>query len=284
MAEQASAPKSQEELSLLRELSSALWQEVSQLASGSELRRVKIFLDAFGANRPVRPTDPRQVSAPGRYLPGLAAVPWYDPDRVRGAHALCSAFAAIKEDFLSITREGRQFVSYEDADDYTAGRTETFRAGRRDDIDVFVTHLFNQDVCRNTKLCPGVERAVEGTWFAGALMFSILKENNFIGAHSDLTNYILTLHLGIRVPEGAGIRVAGETNWWTEGECIVFDASYIHEVWNRGPGDRAVLIAEAWHPDLTAAEIAALSLIRPRIREWEKARGPAQVARYTTCG
>ena len=245
---------------------------MAPLGGAHELRRVGIFLAAFGANEAIAPADRRQRSAPGRFFPDLEATPWHDPEPVPGADALRHAFAAIQQDYLNISRKRTQFVSYEDAEEYAAGHKENVRSGRQDDIDVFVTHLPRQDVRKNIELCPGVRRAVKGAWFADASMFSVLRERNFVGPHSDFINYILTLQLGIRTPEGAGIRVGGETSWWTKGECIVFDASFVHEVWNDGPGERTVLIVDAWHPGLTAVEVAALRIIRPRIREWEKAK------------
>lgn len=255
-----------------RDLSATLWQAVASLGRADELGRVAVFLEAFGANEAIIPTDRRQRSGPGRFFPGLEATPWHDPEQSPGADALRRAFAAIKRDYSNISRKRTQFVSYEDAEEHATGRKENARSGRQDDIDVFVTHLPSQDTRKSIALCPGVRRAVNAPWFADASMFSILREGNFVGPHSDLINYVLTLQLGIRTPEGAGIRVGGETSWWTEGECIMFDASFVHEVWNDGPGERTVLIVDAWHPGLTAVEIAALRTIRPRIREWEKAK------------
>jgi hypothetical protein len=255
-----------------RDLAARLWQAVSPLGKRDDLRRVRLFLDAFGANETVAPLDRRQRSAAGRFFPGLKAEPWYNPELVAGASALSAAFDAIARDYLSLCRRGTLFVSYEDAEEHAVGRAPDARTGRQDDIDVFVTHLPDQLLRRNLEFCPGVKQAVGGEWFAGASMFSVLREKNFVGPHSDFINYIVTLQLGIRTPEGAGIRVGGETSWWTKGECLAFDASFVHEVWNDGPGERTVLIVDTWHPELTAIEIAALKTIRPRIREWEKAK------------
>ena len=37
---------------------------------------------------------------------------------------------------------------------------------------------------------------------------------------------------------------------WTEGECLVFDDSWEHEVHHRGDADRVVLLINFWHPEL----------------------------------
>ena len=41
-------------------------------------------------------------------------------------------------------------------------------------------------------------------------------------------------------------------------QCIIFDDSFEHEIKHEGEGYRVVLIADIWHPGLTAEEIAAL--------------------------
>ena len=48
---------------------------------------------------------------------------------------------------------------------------------------------------------------------------------------------------------------------WREGEFIVFDDSFEHEVWHDGNSTRLVLIVDLWHPDLTEHEKKTLSAI-----------------------
>ena len=84
----------------------------------------------------------------------------------------------------------------------------------------------------------------------GAHFFSRLVAGSHIGAHCGPSNLRLRVHLGLLVPEGTRIRVGDEVRAWREGECLVFDDSYEHEVWHDGAGDRIVLICDMWHPDL----------------------------------
>ena len=37
---------------------------------------------------------------------------------------------------------------------------------------------------------------------------------------------------------------------WKQGECLIFDDSFEHEVWHDGDSDRVVLICDLWHPEL----------------------------------
>ncbi len=43
----------------------------------------------------------------------------------------------------------------------------------------------------------------------------------------------------------------------TEGKCILFDDSFLHEANNASDKPRVVLIIDIWHPDLFDAEVSA---------------------------
>ena len=49
------------------------------------------------------------------------------------------------------------------------------------------------------------------------------------------------------------LRVAGEERAWKVGEAVLFDDSFLHEVWNNCTEQRLVLQAVFAHPDLVRA-------------------------------
>lgn len=108
--------------------------------------------------------------------------------------------------------------------------------------------------------CPRTRTALEALPLAGGAhhapeaFFSVLEPGTELPPHHGLSNAKLTLHLGLRVPEGTGIEVGDETRVWTEGRCLVFDDSFRHRAWNRGRESRLVLIVDIWHPALAEAE------------------------------
>lgn len=59
---------------------------------------------------------------------------------------------------------------------------------------------------------------------------------------------------GVLVPPGCSIRAGDEWREWREGECLVFDDSWEHEVVHGGDADRVVLLINFWHPDLAEHE------------------------------
>ena len=112
--------------------------------------------------------------------------------------------------------------------------------------------------------------------------FSVLRAGTHVTPHAGLSNAKLRVHIALIVgDDGAcgvsdGIRVGGargETRRWVEGEAIIFDDSFEHEVRWRAPPDespliecssspapsewgdaRAVLIIDVFHPDATEAQ------------------------------
>ena len=87
---------------------------------------------------------------------------------------------------------------------------------------------------------------------AGESTFSALGGGAHLKPHCGSTNCRLTCHLPLLVPPGCSIRVGDEERPYREGECMVFDDSYEHEVWHRGPpgSTRVVLLIRFWHPDI----------------------------------
>mmetsp|Transcript_72505 Transcript_72505/g.128087 ORF Transcript_72505/g.128087 Transcript_72505/m.128087 type:complete len:337 (-) Transcript_72505:176-1186(-) len=64
----------------------------------------------------------------------------------------------------------------------------------------------------------------------------------------------LVASLGLRVPKGSSIRVGGENRSWKEGEWLVFDDSFVHEVVNEASEPRYVLATRLIHPDCIAPQ------------------------------
>jgi beta-hydroxylase len=101
-----------------------------------------------------------------------------------------------------------------------------------------------QRIEENCALCPETTRIIEaipGLMTAG---FSCLAPGTYIRPHKGYEGNVLRCHLGLIVPEGCGITVQGKTKTWTEGKCIVFDDTFVHEAWNFGKSKRIVLLMD----------------------------------------
>lgn len=95
-----------------------------------------------------------------------------------------------------------------------------------------------------------------------------------VAPHSDGRNFILTSHLGLKVPDGCWIKVGEEQRSWEEGKLTTLDTSFEHSTGNPTDSDRHVLIIDFWHPDLTAAECAGLEFIYDLRNKFESGEIP----------
>ena len=101
----------------------------------------------------------------------------------------------------------------------------------------------------------------------GIVKFSLMTSGTHVHTHSGPSNCRLRAHLGLDVPKGnvnlfpassSRLRVLNEYRSWNDGEFLVFDDSFDHEVWHFDPQNRSrlILIIDMWHPSLTEAQIA----------------------------
>ncbi len=95
----------------------------------------------------------------------------------------------------------------------------------------------------NRTRCPLAARAcsaVPGLRNAG---FSLLQPGTHLYPHHGELPGVLRCHLPLRVPRGdRGMRFGGDVRSWEPGRCLSIDDTFEHEAWNRGDGDRVVLL------------------------------------------
>ena len=65
-----------------------------------------------------------------------------------------------------------------------------------------------------------------------------------------MTKGLITCHLGLIVPRDGDVRMRVDDRIvrWAEGETLVFDDTYQHEVWNDTDGTRVVLLIQFERP------------------------------------
>ncbi|CAM9307376.1 unnamed protein product [Discosporangium mesarthrocarpum] len=80
------------------------------------------------------------------------------------------------------------------------------------------------------------------------VMFARQVPGTGVSPHSDGRNFILTTHLGIRVPDNCWMRVGEEKRTWEVGKALVLDTSFEHATRNDSDTDRIVMIIDYWHP------------------------------------
>lgn len=114
----------------------------------------------------------------------------------------------------------------------------------------FFFRVYGKTVKNNVRICPDTAEAIGKIPGATTAFFSILLGHKEIPPHRGPYNGVLRYHLGVLVPDPTvcGITVGGETRSWREGKSLVFDDTFIHFAWNRGPARRAVLFVDFRRP------------------------------------
>jgi ornithine lipid ester-linked acyl 2-hydroxylase len=113
----------------------------------------------------------------------------------------------------------------------------------------FFLRGYGCDIDENLACCPQTAEIVRRIPGLNSAFFSILAPGAHIPAHRGVTKGLLTCHLGLVVPKGpVRMRVDRQIVQWAEGQTLVFDDTYEHEVWNDTDETRAVLLVQFGRP------------------------------------
>ena len=119
--------------------------------------------------------------------------------------------------------------------------------------------------CKLVKNIPNISKNRHGD-----VKFTLMEADTHIASHSAPTICRLRIHIGLDVPlqpkeedkseYPSRIRVTNQYNTWKNGEMMIFDDSFDHEVWHNDAKNRTrlILIMDIWHPQLTEMQIATL--------------------------
>ena len=179
-----------------------------------------------------------------RYVPGLTSKPWHDKADYPFIAKLESGYDDIKEELLFNLRERRHLFTEEQENLHVGGdwselRLKSSGYGYTNLVEYFPKTLDHIKNC--------------GEEFT-SIKFSAIQPGTHIRTHTGPTNERLRIHLTLLHGGGARIRVGENWHTWIEGEAIIFDDSYEHEVIHVGDEIRAVLILDIWHPELPKSQ------------------------------
>lgn len=149
--------------------------------------------------------------------------------------AIERAFPAVRRELERLDLE-REFILWPESGGYT---------GVWSVYPIYFEHepYLPVDMAHNQRRCPetyAMARSLPRLVDAG---FSLVGPRSRILPHSD--NYgadLQRLHLGVLVPPGSEMIVAGQKVQWEEGRVVMFDRSQIHEVNNTSDRPRVVLL------------------------------------------
>ncbi|XP_033112499.1 aspartate beta-hydroxylase domain-containing protein 2-like [Anneissia japonica] len=179
----------------------------------------------------------------------------------------------LAQDALTISNNNQDILLefFEIFDNLFSGDVTGWLSNSVPSGDWFVFHLYNQGVKvqENCDRCPlttvilekNLKRFMRGNAFGNAA-FSVLQPGTHITEHFGPCNVRVRCHLGLLTPPNCWLKVNGIHQYWTQGECFLFDDSFLHEAKHSGSKSdepRAVFIVDLWHPDISNAEMACLN-------------------------
>ncbi len=120
-----------------------------------------------------------------------------------------------------------------------------------DDWKTFFLYGFGFQAKLGVEMCPQTAALMQRIPGMKTAMFSILSPHKHILDHRGPYKGVLRYHLGLIVPhdaEACRIRVGEDVRYWQEGQSMVFDDTYNHEVWNDTDETRVVLFVDVLRP------------------------------------
>jgi ornithine lipid ester-linked acyl 2-hydroxylase len=159
---------------------------------------------------------------------------------------------ALAENWEDIAAEAEAVIKHREAipplrelspDHQNTGRDGKWRS--------FFLIGYGYKVPENCARAPKTAALVEKVPDLNSAFFSILDPGATIPPHRGVTRGLVTCHLGVKIPKDASncwIEVEGQKTHWNNGEWLVFDDCFVHQVANETDEMRVVLLVQVKRP------------------------------------
>eukprot|EP00347_Sterkiella_histriomuscorum_P006369 403353023 len=199
------------------------------------------------------------------YFPGISSKPWYDAKEFPFTKYLEENYKTIREEYQQKSQqiekeaqEGFEVDPFHRTKEGVCLKFPFIRNGHYNQQFQKMMPKTNEILLELTKRGDGPMINVP----LSSSYVSIMKPVTALNNHYGPSNIRLRVHLPLVLPdndEACFIRVGGQVKFWKEGEVIVFDDTYEHESCNLSDiHDRALLIFDIWHPEITPQERHAI--------------------------
>jgi aspartyl/asparaginyl beta-hydroxylase (cupin superfamily) len=183
------------------------------------------------------------------YTGGSRRPVFFDVDATRPElRELDRNFPAIREELVALLPQKQAIPRYHELDAVQYNISAEVDPDK--DWKVFYLYAMGEWPEANRASCPKTSALLEKIPGLFQAFFSILDGGKSVPAHSGPYRGYLRYHLGLVVPENnpPTIRIKDQYHTWQEGQSILFDDSWNHEVINHSDGDRVVLIVDIRRP------------------------------------
>lgn len=160
--------------------------------------------------------------------------------------AVTTAYAQIRQEFQQLMDRKLILPAYHEVD---SGEKE-ISATTAHKWNVYMLEILGHKPATNRALCPQTCEVLSGVPGMIQAFFSILDPHKSVPRHEGPYLGYLRYHLGLHCPtrEAPYLIVNDQKYTWRDGEAVLFDDSYPHEVVNDAEDYRAVLIVDVLRP------------------------------------
>jgi aspartate beta-hydroxylase len=141
---------------------------------------------------------------------------------------------------------------------------------------MFIIKAYGVEVPENKARCPALAAIVATAPEVLSASISFMAPKKHIPAHRGPFRGVLRFYLGLSMPRladgkpGAVLKVADRDYRLQEGEYMLWDDTFPHEVWNESDQVRAVLLLDVWRPgmpaDMELFSRALIAMVRAGMR------------------
>ena len=224
------------------------------------------LLDAGYEHRQRFSSDPNShfVQHAHSYVPGLTVRQFWDCEDLEWCQKLSSRYEEIRDEFLRVTSD-MEALRRQGSNIWAGALTQdalSYGEGWR------TLGLYDKGVwdAQNVRMFPITATAIRDSEIPILeVFFASMEAQSSIKMHSDFTNFVLTSHLPLVIPQNGEnkcrLTIGDETRQWLNGKIMMFDTSIMHDAVNETDETRYILMLRVWHPDLTPVERDALQFL-----------------------
>jgi len=166
------------------------------------------------------------------------------PDAMRFA----AAWHTIRDEAMAMAPQVRTIPRFHDI----MPEQTNISANDGRDWRMFILKAYGVENPRHMALCPGLAAIVAATPDVLSASLSFMEPGKHVPAHRGPFRGVIRFYLGLSVPKlpdgrvATLLKIAGEEYRIDEGQWLLWDDTYFHEVWNHGDSWRAVLLLDVW--------------------------------------
>lgn len=205
--------------------------------------------------------------------PPVLDLPQYFP---AGA-AFAASWQALRDEAAQVARRLHQVPRFHDI---MREQTEISANDGRD-WRMFILKAYGVDVPQNIAACPTLARLVAESPDVLSASISFLAPRKYVPAHRGPFRGVLRFYLGLSVPRhadgrpAAALRVNGVEHRIGDGDCMLWDDTFSHEVLNESDQVRSVLLLDVWRRDMPIDMVLFSKVLIGLVRAGIRVRGLA---------